>query len=67
MRIKVTLTSTRFVRQNVAVTDGTWTYLEATPRGYPQKGLYTNVVVKRNGEWFTVCGRSMVPVALPEQ
>jgi len=60
MRLKVTVTSVRFLRQNVGITDGTWTY-ENSPKGYAKEGLYTNVSVKRNGEWSTVCTRSMVP------
>ena len=67
MRIKLTVASVRFLRRNVAVTDGTWAYSEASPKGYAKEGFYTNVVVKRDGEWFTVCGRSMVPFKPPEK
>ncbi len=38
IRVRITPTSTRFLRRNVAVIDGTWAHLEDASQGIPKEG-----------------------------
>jgi uncharacterized protein (TIGR02246 family) len=59
--------SVHFLNSGVAVIDG---YVEISGghrvdgRSLPtQKGLFTDVIVKRSGKWVVACHREMVPVS----
>jgi uncharacterized protein (TIGR02246 family) len=63
VRIKITVTSRRFVRPDVVLEDGTWEEQGHTEKGLPPKGVYTALLVKEQGKWISMCDRSFVLAA----
>ncbi len=61
--------SIRLVRPEIAIVDGTYELngmksADGLPLGIV-KGMFTNVLVKQNGEWMLHCSRPMLPVKAP--
>ena len=56
--------SLRFSRPTIGIADGTWT-MSGLPEGAPAEGLYTEVCVKKDGEWLYTAGLSRVPMVRP--
>ena len=58
--------SLRFIRPTIAIADGAWT-MSGLPAegGPPTEGLYTEVLVKKDGEWLYTAGLSRVPMVPP--
>jgi len=61
LKLKHTHSSRRFLTPDVAIDDGAWE-ITGRPEGEPSKGLYTAILMKRDGQWLVVYDRPMVPV-----
>ncbi|HSF15391.1 MAG TPA: SgcJ/EcaC family oxidoreductase [Vicinamibacteria bacterium] len=63
--ISLTSTGTRFIGTDVAVADGKYEITGLTSEdgeALPAvKGMYTSVLVKRDGNWMIHCSRPMIP------
>jgi uncharacterized protein (TIGR02246 family) len=64
LKLKHGHSSLRFLTPVVAIDDGTWEII-GRPEGKAAKGLYTAVLMKREGQWLIVYDRPMVPVQPP--
>jgi uncharacterized protein (TIGR02246 family) len=64
LKLKHTHSSIRFLTPDVAIDDGTWE-ITGRPEGKAAKGLYTTVLMKRDGKWLIVYDRPMVPFQPP--
>jgi uncharacterized protein (TIGR02246 family) len=60
VKIKIAVTTRRFVRPDVVLEDGTWEEQRHTEKGLPAKGVYTTLLVKEQGRWISMCDRSFV-------
>jgi len=62
-----TITNIRFVRDNVAIVDGTWDIKGAHDQNShlvpEEKGRFTAVTKKQSGRWLIVAQREMIPAA----
>jgi uncharacterized protein (TIGR02246 family) len=62
----IQVANTRLVRPDIAIVDGTYELNGMkSPEGLPLglvNGMYTNVWMKKDGQWAIHCLRSMVPV-----
>jgi uncharacterized protein (TIGR02246 family) len=65
LKLKHTHSSLRFLKPDVAIDDGTWE-ITGRPEGKASKGLYTAVLMKRDGQWLILYDRPMVPVQPPK-
>ena len=65
LKLKHTHSSRRFLTPDVAIDDGAWE-ITGRPEGKASKGLYTAVLMKRDGQWLVVYDRPMVPVQPPK-
>lgn len=65
LQLKHTHSSRRFLTPDVAIDDGAWE-ITGRPEGKPSKGLYTAILMKRDGQWLVVYDRPMVPVQPPK-
>jgi uncharacterized protein (TIGR02246 family) len=54
----------RFIRPTIAIVDGAWA-VSGLPEGVPAAGLWTAVVVKKDGEWLYTAARSRIPMVPP--
>lgn len=66
--ISITQRSAKFPSPDIAIVDGTYEILGVTDADGNEvtiEGLYTNVAVKRDGEWKIHSSRPMVPVPEP--
>ena len=61
---KLQVVARRLLAPHIVVEDGKWEVLGETDDG-PKQGLYTGILVKKNGIWLTVCERNIVPVKSP--
>jgi uncharacterized protein (TIGR02246 family) len=57
----------RFLRPDIAIADGTWAVTGApeAEEGPPTEGLYTVVLVKKDGQWRYSSGLSRIPMTPP--
>ena len=65
LKLKHSDSSIRFLKPDVAIADGTWE-ITGRPEGTPATGHYTAILMKRDGQWFIVYDRPMVPVQHPK-
>lgn len=65
LKLKHTHSYRRFLTPDVAIDDGAWE-ITGRPEGKPSKGLYTAILMKRDGQWLVVYDRPMVPVQPPK-
>lgn len=66
--ISITQRSVKFPSPDIAIADGTYEVLGVTDADGNEvsiEGLWTNVAVKRDGEWKIYSSRPMVPVPEP--
>jgi uncharacterized protein (TIGR02246 family) len=67
--IAIEMTGVRFLKPDVAVADGTYVIIGAKGADGEDlpaiEGLWSNVNVKVDGQWFIACSRPMVPVERP--
>ena len=61
LKLKHTHSSCRFLTPDVAIDDGAWE-LTGRPEWKASKGLYTAVLMKRDGKWLVVYDQPMVPL-----
>lgn len=61
LKVKITSQSVRFLGKNLAVDDGDWE-ISGGPAGHPNRGKYTVLMARRQGNWVVICHRLMVPV-----
>ncbi len=60
---KMNINSIRNIKPDVAVVDGSWEVIgESLPKGYPTRGIYTQVLIKQNNEWKILLARPSVPL-----
>jgi uncharacterized protein (TIGR02246 family) len=63
-----TTTSVRFLTPEIALADGTWEFSGVTgPDGKPMSmnGLWTAVLLKKDGSWWIGALRAMRPIPMP--
>ena len=65
LKLEHTHSSLRFLTPDVAIDDGAWEII-GRPEGKASKGLYTAVLMKRDGQWLVVYDRPMVPLQPPK-
>lgn len=62
IKTKQTLVSRRFLTRKIVVENGRWDDTGHTDKQQPRSGLYTAVLVKKDGKWRVLCDRGSVPV-----
>jgi uncharacterized protein (TIGR02246 family) len=63
-QLEAELTFLRFIRPDIAIGDGVWAVTGGT-EGMPAEGLYTEVYVKKDGQWLHAAGRARIPMMPP--
>ncbi len=62
IKTKQTLVSRRFLTRKIVVENGRWDDTGHTDKQQSRSGLYTAVLIKKDGKWRVLCDRGSVPV-----